>query len=474
MNPNDPLDPTAPLPGDEPGILPDFDNDAALPPEPEEEKKHELPEEAKQKIEEYKKEQIEKVKAKLRGQKKAGKGTGAEEAVEAEGAGEEAAEQGAKKAVKKGAKQAAKGTGELAEGGEAAAAGAEAAAAAEVAGATAAGVAEGGAAVATVEIWGPILIIVAIIVIIIIVIGVVIALFALQHGSGGSGPPTYPQTAADRQQVSALGALTQNQLANTELVQKTVALDKARFSAIKTTINKVYSSDSGKAAAATSDLNAIITAMDSVVTAPTLAQKNTLIAQIQTQLQSFYVKYPEIVGTGAVNGGALPVPGVNERADQPHSCGISSALMIVLYYNPAYTNPSLYDKAAHATATNKTACIGAYDQFFNSNTPHSDWATLTFNAVPEKAVVNSLAGGDPVMLYTAPGGVYSTNHIVDIVGYRPSDDTFIINSPRGAGAGVDLHTPTPHGKQMTWSRIRQFAGDSFYHHTFVIRKAYVK
>lgn len=317
------------------------------------------------------------------------------------------------------------------------------------------------------------LIILGIIVVIFVVLGIVLAIYAFGH-SGGVGVAKYPSTAAERQEVSTLAALTDSQLANSQYLQKVVAAEKQRLGNVKTVINSVYKNDSAKAQAATADLTAIINSMDAVVSAPTLAQKHVLIAQITAKLQAYYIKYPELVGAGAVNGGTLPVIPITEG--QASECGVASTLSVVLYYNPGFTDSKYYDPTTRQTVGSSTSCVSPsyIDEHIKSTTNHLGWNFRKFSEVSKQGLLNSLRSGDPVILYTAAGGIYNnTKHIVTIIGYNPTDQAFIVNSTTGRPGGVQV-SDHPNGHLLTWSNIQAKNGDGTYGHSFIIRDVYVK
>lgn len=291
------------------------------------------------------------------------------------------------------------------------------------------------------------------------------------HGSGGSGGgfPRYPASAQERQQVSALGALTGSQLSDNQLVAKTIANEQTRLTNAKATIQKVYASDPARATAASTDLDTIIKAMTDVANQPLLDKRKAIIDAVTVQLQDYSTKYPEVLGYGAVNGGYLNVPGVMEATGG--ACGQASTVMVILYYNPTYSDSTYYIASNHITNGKNTSCV-LPDYISNNNTRATDWTWTTSSQTPPQKIKESLAGGDPVIVYTKPGSVYPNSpHIFVLVGYDPVDDTFIVNNP-GVNH-IEVHTKTPNGVPMSATHLSQYLDNPDYGHSYMIRKKYL-
>lgn len=174
----------------------------------------------------------------------------------------------------------------------------------------------------------------------------------------------------------------------------------------------------------------------------------------------------KVAGSGT--GKYLNVPGVKEATGG--DCGQASTIMVILYYRPSYQDSRFYNSATNSTRDN-LACVSP--AYINQQTRQNDWRYATSQQAGLENVKRSLAGGDPVIIYTRAGSVYSSSkHIFVIVGYDESDDTFIVNNPYVRG--VEVHTKTPNGKQMTSQHLKSHFGDSTYGHTFMIKGKYLK
>lgn len=242
-------------------------------------------------------------------------------------------------------------------------------------------------------------IIVGIILVIFLVIGAIIAVSSLR-GTQGNGPAQYPASASERAEVSKLAALSGSQLANSQLVQQTVAAEKARLTVIQGTISKTYASDATKAAAAKEQLKAIISSMDAITAESDIQKRRAAIVAIETQLRDFTTKYPEVLGYGATNGAYLPVPGVIEATGG--DCGQASVLMVVLFYNPAFRDDQFYDPIRHATKDNRN-CVSP--DYISNHTTAKGWVRAPKSASTIADIKESLAGGDPVIVYTRAGSI---------------------------------------------------------------------
>lgn len=172
----------------------------------------------------------------------------------------------------------------------------------------------------------------------------------------------------------------------------------------------------------------------------------------------------EIVAEGG--GKYLNVPGVKEATGG--DCGQASVIMVILYYRPGYEDSRYYNPSTKSTKDNLSCVSPAY---VNQQTKQNDWGYATASQANLESVKKSLEGGDPVIIYTTAGSIYSNSkHIFVIVGYDPSDDTFYVNNP--FIRGVEVHTKTPNGKKMTSQHLKNHFGDSIYHHTFMIKNKY--
>lgn len=320
-----------------------------------------------------------------------------------------------------------------------------------------------------------------IILVIFVIISVIFSFFGLS-GYNGGGPADYPKTAAERQVVTEVQALSGDIAANAELLNRAISAQKKRVDTIKAALDQVYKNNPSQIAAAKEAINSIVTDLDLLSSETDLAKKKALIKQINQKIGSFMRQYREVAGLAAVNGGYLPVPGIGEAFDS--ECGLASMVMIIVYYNPDFRNPDVYDP--ETSLTGKTAAQGGDEDplggpscpinpssVINEGGQYKDWTWANKSDVTPEEVKKSLAAGDPVMVYTRPGGIYKkSKHIFVLVGYDPEDDTFIVNNPKRGG--VEAHTKTPNGVKMTVSHLWQYLAPELYNgHCFLIRKAHI-
>lgn len=311
-------------------------------------------------------------------------------------------------------------------------------------------------------------VIVGILVLLIIIIVVVISLFGFSRGTG-KAPAQYPTTATQYYAATQLEALSGDKLANNKLLTQAINSSKERLQKIKSILPQAFSNDQAKISAASTELDAIMADMDKVLTLPAVEQRKKAIQDVSARLKAFNKNYPGLAGYGAVHGSYLPVPGVIEgRGGQ---CGHASVLMVILYYNPGFTDSNYYDPATHTTRNN-SSCVRP--DYLNHGTGLKDWTQVTSHKANLETVKKSLAGGDPVIIYTKDGSVFNGSpHIFVIVGYDPKDDTFIVNNPNVGH--TEVHTKNPNNRSMKASRLSQYYGDSdgTYPHTFFIRGIYL-
>lgn len=307
--------------------------------------------------------------------------------------------------------------------------------------------------------------VIGVIAVVIIILLLIFALFGLGGDSGG-GPAVYPETADQKYQVTELLGFSNDQLGQTNLIKEAVEREKKRLTIVKSTINKVYSTDSAKAKAAKDQVDQIISLMDQIPAQGTVEKKKELIAQISEKMRSVNSTYPELAGLGAISGSYLLVPGVKEATQG--DCGQASILMVVLYYKPDFQDNQYYDSAKRATKDNLN-CVNP--TYISKAAGVDGWQFSSAPATNLENVKKSLAGGDPVIIYTQPGSIYSgSKHIFVIVGYDPADDTFFVNNPYPGG--VNLHTKTPNSVKMTSVHLKDHFGQSIYDHTFLMRSKY--
>ncbi len=447
---------------EEPGILPDFSANPAPTPQPEDNQNQSQPNPLQDKLNELKKQKVEETKARLKnGFQKLTKRS----PVEGPGGTPKNSGQTSQPTAQAGRRITAEGAKKATQ--------AAAQATKQVAKQTSKAVAKFVAA--NPEVWIPI----AIILVVFILIAIIIGIFAFSRGAG-SALPSHPTTAAQRQQVTKLSALSGSQIANTQLLQQTISAEKNRLASAKAVIAKAYASDSGKISAATTELTAIINGLDDItnpVKAPDVTARQKLIQNTESALQKFATNYPEVLGYGAVRGAYLKVPGVGEAAQG--DCGAASVLMVTLYYNPAYADGEILDRTAHRSTRGGSVCVST--EYLNAHTPHSDWVRGEKGKATIENIKRSLAGGDPVIIYGARGAIFSNSkHIFVIVGYDQADDTFLVNNPNIGSGNVQVHTKTPNGHQMTSTNLAAHLGNSApdpvgYGHNYVmmIRSKYL-
>lgn len=189
-----------------------------------------------------------------------------------------------------------------------------------------------------------------------------------------------------------------------------------------------------------------------------------------------------------VSGQPLKVPGTNEGVS--HSCGAASVISLIRYYNPSYRDSNMYDAGSNSTST-QSACVSTgyinshagdkIKDFVEANSTSREGAAPNPIASFD-AVKRSVLAGDPVIMYTAKGAIYGNiQHIVCVVGWNESTQRFYIMNPKGKGAGFDLATETPNGKEMTIEHLQANIGDkpggyfrSHGDHAFLIRSKYLK
>lgn len=239
---------------------------------------------------------------------------------------------------------------------------------------------------------------------------------------------------------------------------------------------------------------AIITNADSSKD-PTVEQKQSdvlkqKIGQFQTAITS----------NGCQGAICLPVPAIGQGAGG--LCGVTSMVMVILYYNPSYNYPGIYVanqdygkrvkrpgvKLSDPAADWRT-CMTEANINMNAPAGKKDWTRMNYVNSSKKAVVDtmirSIKGQDPVILYTKPGGTISSGpHIVAVVGYDQKDEpdkggTFIIHNPKPGNVSeytryMDYKSG---GTKLTADHLmKYFGGDGDYGYsrsTIMVRKAHM-
>lgn len=285
-------------------------------------------------------------------------------------------------------------------------------------------------------------------------------------------PSDTPNTASEKAQADTVAGL----FGSATSLRKSIINDTDKLVTslknIELRIDKAYSGE--QATNAHRALDTIVGGLNTLKNLTDNSARSKLADTIASQITSFKKNYPELSGYAAVNGGYLTVPGVKEgRGTQ---CGYASVFMIILYYYPTYTNSYYYNPSTHSiNASATTSCVSP--AFINSalnGVGPTDWAYASSSQAGIETIKKSLSQGDPVIMYSKPGLIFSdSEHIFVIVGYDPSDDTFIVNNPNVNKVG--MYTKKPNGKIMTSERIKQYYGDSIYNgHSFMIRSKYLK
>lgn len=165
-------------------------------------------------------------------------------------------------------------------------------------------------------------------------------------------------------------------------------------------------------------------------------------------------------------------------------CGRTSQMMVELFYShgqiPADLRADLKTLPDGRFATN-SASDQLKPEVLDAGTPFKDWVEAPGAGLSSdqlfQLVKRSIDGGDPIILYTY-GAIYTshTNHIVTIVGYDQSDNSFYINNPAIAqygGSEGPTKFPDHHKYAMTSDYLIKHLGDSYYGHAFMIRQKYL-
>jgi len=164
-------------------------------------------------------------------------------------------------------------------------------------------------------------------------------------------------------------------------------------------------------------------------------------------------------GTGA----SLTVPLVKEGTGG--ECGISSAIAVTLFYNPTWTDPKNFSTVNGLVTVNQnvqTCNFGGYADYINKATAHSvnfvsaGFGTSTGNVGDNmESVIQSVEGGDPVVMYTGPDAIYGgPKHIVVITGYDTTSNTFDIMSP---SPGTPIQIPPGTSNYITNNSVTMTA-----------------
>lgn len=191
------------------------------------------------------------------------------------------------------------------------------------------------------------------------------------------------------------------------------------------------------------------------------------------------------------NSAGLSVPGVEES--QKSYCGRASIGMVATYYASSlgtnkgfnlsggiaehFTRDGVQSASAWLTTKSGDSCVS--DLWLNNlglNVP-TDWTYHSFRSAQEmrNTMIGSVQGGDPFVLYTAPGTIYDSEHIVTVTGWDPATQSFIINNPKVKDVDVGvLGDKIGNKKLLTPEYLFSHRGTTKYGHDVIIRKKYIK
>ncbi|CAN5194313.1 hypothetical protein BH11PAT4_BH11PAT4_5930 [soil metagenome] len=203
--------------------------------------------------------------------------------------------------------------------------------------------------------------------------------------------------------------------------------------------------------------------------------------------------------------GVLPVPAVSEG--QKSDCGDASGVMTALYYATSKGTKELtYDQLPASikaqvevvpadqqaeggkfkTKSNNGAGVCLSPAFIN-NIPGSggdwDFVSKANSAKDFEKAVTSIKNGDPVVMYTRPGGFYSkSQHVYVLVGYDETTKEFIVNNPSCRGTTQTSSVCTPPlvqpgikggsvgAPRQSFEHLFNYQGNEIYGHSMIIRK----
>lgn len=183
----------------------------------------------------------------------------------------------------------------------------------------------------------------------------------------------------------------------------------------------------------------------------------------------------------------LNVPGVKES--QGGHCGTASILMVLRYLNGNDFENRYYDSTNNQTASHPAGSC-PLSSTLESAAPadRKGWIRASWADSPAdvknigkealfEAIKRSLRGSDPVIIYLNGGAIYPSKHIVTIVGYSESTDTFYINDPFPGGFRLKVNTA---GRDvgndlLTSVYLKNYVGGDglTYPFSVIIRKQYV-
>jgi len=176
--------------------------------------------------------------------------------------------------------------------------------------------------------------------------------------------------------------------------------------------------------------------------------------------------------------GVINVPGVSETT--AIKCGNASLDAVALYYNKQFTNSATLAKNADGSYTAMdTSCLTPAQLAGGSGGAAAD---LTFadlgtgsGEVSFPMIVNSLNGGDPVVMYSAPDAIYGgAKSIFVLTGYDATKLTFDVMAP-SPGSFKNFVGVNSKGTTLTQAYLTSAANtnSAYSHPAFIIRQKWI-
>lgn len=132
----------------------------------------------------------------------------------------------------------------------------------------------------TIEIWGPI---VLVIIVVLIIIAIVFAILGLSGGQG-NGPAILPSSVSQQQQATLLSALSGDKIANDQVVKKVIQDEKDRYQRIKKNADKYDSQFSGAIASKVTEFGP---KLDALIQTKNKAERLKLRDELEKQMLAF-------------------------------------------------------------------------------------------------------------------------------------------------------------------------------------------
>jgi len=214
----------------------------------------------------------------------------------------------------------------------------------------------------TVEVWGPILLV---IIVIIVIIAIIFALFGISRNTG-LGPAQYPASAAEKYAATQLAAISGDPTAKAETIVAQATELKTKLTALKTTATTKYGSD--KASAFSKRADEIIALTDQLIAvANTPPARKKIIDQINQKIKDLGKDFPELIFSGGncadlkpyIDSGQISI--VNNNANPDKTLIVQGRLKNstgqIVPANPNLCNVLLYivkagHKIGHLTLAN--------------------------------------------------------------------------------------------------------------------------